>query len=76
MADGFRRPLYQPIRVADQQRLLDCSVGRDRLGDRQRTLLVLAVELLAGLPDRGRTSQQCREQEDADLESQDLVGER
>ncbi len=55
--------------------MLERGVGRDRLSNRERTLLVLVVELLAGLPDRGRASHQRGQQEDADLEGQDLIGE-
>ncbi len=75
MPDGFRSPLDQAIRVTCEEGLLERGVGRDRLSDRERTLLVLVVELLAGLPDRGRASHQRRQQEDADLEGQDLIGE-
>ena len=58
-----------------EQRILDREVRRDGFGNRKRALLVLAVQLLAGLPDGGGGADQRRQQDDRDLENQDLVGQ-
>src|SRR5437016_5234074 len=75
VADPLRRLLDHRVRIAVEEPLLDRRVLSDRLGDRQRALLRLAVQLLTRLPDGGRGADQGRDQDDRDLEAQDLVGE-
>ena len=75
-ADLLSGLLDEPVRVAAEKSLLDRCVLGDRLRDRQRALLGLPVELLAGLPDRSRGADERRQKDDRDLENQDLIGER
>ncbi len=76
MPDVLRGSLDRAIGVVLEQGVLDRQVRRDRLGDRERALRVLSVELLARLPDGGRAADQPGQQDDHELEDKDLIGER